>query len=112
GPPARTRGPRQAPPRPIAAASPFLPARQTRAIDGPSRRSRRRTFLKSDAARGSAVGASVAPGALFARLGVVRQVGGGVDQADVREGLREVAGEPAGGRIVFLGQQAHVVADR
>src|SRR6267142_1408864 len=40
-----------------------------------------------------------------------RKIARGVDQADVREGLREVADEPSRVRIVLLGQEADVVAD-
>src|SRR3712207_708969 len=40
------------------------------------------------------------------------EVAGGVDQPDVGERLREVAELPPGERVVLLGQQADVVADR
>src|SRR5262249_6679672 len=49
-------------------------------------------------------------GALLGGPGGGRQVQGGVDQADVRERLREVAQKPAGLRVVLLREQAHVVA--
>ena len=40
------------------------------------------------------------------------EVEGGVDQADVRERLGDVADLPARMRVVLLGEQAHVVAER
>ena len=42
----------------------------------------------------------------------LQQVMGGVDQADVGEGLGEIAQLAAGARVVLLGQQAEVVAHR
>ena len=36
----------------------------------------------------------------------------GIDQRDVRQRLREIAGLATGGRIVLLGQEAKIVGDR
>src|SRR3954468_19381932 len=44
--------------------------------------------------------------------GCAGQGSGGVDQRYVAEGLREVADEPAGFGVVFLGEQSDVVAQR
>ena len=49
---------------------------------------------------GPAVGGAVAVG----------EVVGGVDEGDVGEGLRQVADQAPGMRVVFLGKQADVVA--
>ena len=51
---------------------------------------------------------TAAPPACSARAEIER----GVDQRDVREGLREVADQPARRAVVFLGQQPDVVAQR
>ena len=50
--------------------------------------------------------------ALLRRLRRARQVVRGVDQRDVRERLREVADQPLASRVVLLGEQADVVAQR
>ena len=47
-----------------------------------------------------------------ARARMRRQVVGRVDEPDVRERLREVAEQPFRGRVVFLRDQAEVVAER
>src|SRR5260221_1670241 len=57
----------------------------------------------------TAVGRLVA-GALLYRLPAVGEVERGRDEGDVREGLREIADQPPGLRIIFLGQQPEVVA--
>src|SRR5580658_763963 len=43
---------------------------------------------------------------------VAGEVDGAVDEGDVGEGLREVADEPLGDRVVLLGEQPDVVAQR
>ena len=53
--------------------------------------------------------------ALLAMLGgppPFGEVPGGVDQPDMGEGLRKVSEQPAGDRVVFLRQEANVVAHR
>src|SRR5215208_1848043 len=47
-------------------------------------------------------------GRLLRRAEIMR----GVDQGNVRQRLREIAGLAAGGRIELFGQQAKVVGDR
>ena len=42
----------------------------------------------------------------------MREIERRADQADVRKRLGEIAGETAGPRIVFLGQQPDIVAER
>src|SRR5262249_38062964 len=98
----RKAGSTQQPPRAIravSAPSPFDASERSRPIGepvragaGPSRpsESRPRTMLRRSAALG--------------------QVARRVDQRDVREGLREIAQQPPGRRVVLLRQQAHVVA--
>src|SRR5688572_23152969 len=50
-------------------------------------------------------------GALLGRLGGGAEVQRGVDQRNVGEGLRKVAEETPGDRIVLLGKQADVVGE-
>jgi hypothetical protein len=49
---------------------------------------------------------------LLRRLLVVREIARGVDQREVRKGLREITDQPPAARIVFLAQKADVVAQR
>src|SRR3546814_1888043 len=49
-------------------------------------------------------------GALLRRAGSIEQVAGGVDQRQMRERLREIAELAPVDRVVFLGQQADVIA--
>src|SRR5712691_200411 len=58
------------------------------------------------------VHAAMLPRSLMYRLGCVTEVMRGVDERDVRERLREVADLAAAARVVLLGQQADVVAQR
>src|SRR3546814_10994355 len=49
-------------------------------------------------------------GALLRRAGSIEQVAGGVDQRQMRKRLREIAELAPVHRVVFLGQQADVLA--
>src|SRR5258708_32096188 len=53
---------------------------------------------------------SAARGTLFSRPLGSRQVEGGVDERDVREGLREVPELPSETRVILLRQEADIVA--
>ena len=48
--------------------------------------------------------------ALFRRLVTVRQVVGGIDQRDMREGLRKVPNLPSPRDVILLRQQPDIVA--
>src|SRR5665811_13612 len=48
--------------------------------------------------------------ALLDRTPVAAEIGGAVDGREVREGLGEVAAQPLGGGVVFLTQEADIVA--
>jgi hypothetical protein len=50
--------------------------------------------------------------AIFGGPAPAVEVPGGIDQTDVRKGLRKVAEQPAGARLALFGQQADVVAQR
>jgi hypothetical protein len=43
-------------------------------------------------------------------LGLAHEIEGAADQSNMREGLRKIADEPLGARIIFLAEQADVVA--
>src|SRR5689334_563549 len=58
-----------------------------------------------------AMGGPLGATAMLGRAVLAQQVARGVHDRHVRKGLREVAEQASGVRIVFLGEQSHVVAD-
>src|SRR5579875_1203665 len=72
-------------------------------------------LLRPDFARRTADKAprkAPAGGALLRRAFCARQIEGGIDQRDMREGLREIAELAPLVRVVFFGEQADIVGQR
>src|SRR5437763_1524784 len=60
----------------------------------------------------AACSAALVSGALLRRLLLASEVMRAVDEGDMGESLREVADQPSRRRIVFLGEQPDIIAQR